>query len=133
MPTTDCATETSLPPSPTEDFQIDATEGAYEGTSKLLRGLFFGFAGTVTIGLALASWYLCVRIVAADQAAPPSASTAAPAISTPASAALGLAGGYCAHSLRKIRWRRPFGTRCRRPSTSICKWPASGLNKTPIS
>lgn len=85
MSTTDCATEASLPTSPTEDFQIDVAEGAYEGTSKLLRGLFFGFAGTVTIGLALASWYLCVRIVAAGQAAPPSAATAGSANSTPAS------------------------------------------------
>ncbi len=84
MPTTDCATETSLPPSPSEDFQIEAIDGGYGGTSKLLRGLFFGFAGTVTIGLALATWYLCVRIVAADQAAQPSAPVAAPAISTPA-------------------------------------------------
>jgi cell division protein FtsN len=31
------------------------------------KGVFFGFAATVTIGLALASWYVGVRIVAADE------------------------------------------------------------------
>jgi hypothetical protein len=90
MPTTDCATDTSLPPSPSEELQIDATEQAYQGTSKPLRGLFFGFAATVTVALALATWYLCVRIVAADQVPAPRAiaggsanSTTAPPLAPP--------------------------------------------------
>jgi cell division protein FtsN len=33
--------------------------------------LFFGFAVTVTLGLALGSWYVGLRIVAANQVAPP--------------------------------------------------------------
>jgi cell division protein FtsN len=39
-----------------------------------------GFAATVTIGLALASWYVGVRIVAADEVAPASTPTAAVAV-----------------------------------------------------
>jgi cell division septation protein DedD len=49
--------------------------------------LFFGFAATVTIGLALAIWYVGVRIVAADEVAPPIQTIGAPAISTPPLAA----------------------------------------------
>jgi hypothetical protein len=77
MPTTDCATDISLPLSPDLDSQPGE---AYEGTSSLLRGLLYGFAATVTIGLALGSCYVGVRIVAANQSAPPSA----PVISIPA-------------------------------------------------
>jgi hypothetical protein len=88
MPTTDCATDISLPPSsedslPGEYSHNGVTEQAYDGTPKLLRGLLYGFAGTVTIGLTLASWYVGVRIVASGQAAPPSA-ISAPTNSRPA-------------------------------------------------
>jgi cell division septation protein DedD len=36
----------------------------------VLKGLLIGFAATVTIGLAMASWYVGVRIVAANEIAP---------------------------------------------------------------
>jgi cell division septation protein DedD len=105
MPATDCATDTALPVLQSEDSShpvpqraLDGAleEGAQDGArgeatsdglggaprtlcaSKPLRGLFFGFTVTVTIGLALASWYLGVRIVAADEVAPPSATQQAP-------------------------------------------------------
>jgi cell division protein FtsN len=92
MPTTDCATDISLPPSPDLASQtgnysnIDAAEPAYEDTSRLLRGLLFGFAATVTIALALASCYVGVRIVAANQevAAKQTAPPSAPVIAMPA-------------------------------------------------
>jgi cell division septation protein DedD len=50
--------------------------------SKPLRGLLFGFAATVTIGLALASWYVGVRIVSADEVT----SSNIPAVVPPAAA-----------------------------------------------
>jgi len=90
MSTRDCATEiapdaqSSDPPGPdslTNASQIEAERRASGGKSKSLKGLLFGFAATVTIGLALASWYVGVRIVAADEIAPsstPAASSAAP-------------------------------------------------------
>jgi cell division septation protein DedD len=73
MPSTDCATE---------DLQIETAMRPSAGTSKPLKGLFFGFAATVTVGLALASWYVGVRIVAADEIAPSS-----PLANTPVSVA----------------------------------------------
>ncbi len=42
------------------------------------KGVFFGFAATVTIGLALASWYVGVRIVAADEVPSPATAATAP-------------------------------------------------------
>jgi hypothetical protein len=69
MPTTDCAVEQpALDPSldPVEDSQINARPLAFARISKL-KGLFFGFTATVTVGLALGSWYVGVRIVAADE------------------------------------------------------------------
>lgn len=74
MPTTDCATEMAPP-----DLRpVEAPPRASDAASKSLRGLFFGFTATVTIGLALASWYVGVRIVAADEVARPSTLTPAP-------------------------------------------------------
>src|ERR1700677_4226176 len=60
MPTTDYATGIAPP-----DLRIDDSEAPLRpsgGASKPLRGLLFGFTATVTIGLALASWYVGVRI-----------------------------------------------------------------------
>ena len=66
MPTTDCTAHAALPDAQDFDCQIEVSASASQGTSRPLRGLFFGFAATVTIGLALASWYVGVRIVSAD-------------------------------------------------------------------
>jgi septal ring-binding cell division protein DamX len=79
MPTTDCATDIALPDLPSEHPEIDDARRALE-TSKPLKGLFFGFAVTVTIGLALASWYVGVRIVSADEIT--TTTSAAPAVAT---------------------------------------------------
>ena len=67
MPTTDCAAHAASPDAPGFDCQIEVSSRASRGTSRPLRGLFFGFAATVTIGLALASWYVGVRIVSAGE------------------------------------------------------------------
>jgi cell division septation protein DedD len=69
MPT-DCATDMALPDSQSCESPIEAELRASDGASKSLRGVFFGFAASVTIGLALASWYVGVRIVSADEVAP---------------------------------------------------------------
>ncbi len=74
MPTTDCATGIAPP----DLSPVEAPPRASDAASKSLRGLFFGFTATVTIGLALASWYVGVRIVAADEVARPSTLTPAP-------------------------------------------------------
>jgi hypothetical protein len=87
MTTTDCATDIAMPAAPSEDSRDDAMEltpqRAVDGASKPLRSLLLGFAVTVTVGLALASWYVGVRIVNADEVAPGSATAAAPAPSAP--------------------------------------------------
>lgn len=70
MPTTDCATDAALPDAASFDCHIEISESAPQGSSRSLRGLFFGFAATMTAGLALASWYVGVRIVSADDVAP---------------------------------------------------------------
>ncbi len=67
MSTSQCAAEPGL-----ADQQVDLPEGVATGASKLLKGLLIGFAATTTIALALASWYVGVRIVAANQATPAS-------------------------------------------------------------
>jgi len=66
MPTADGAAHAAFPDAQGFDCHIEVSESASQGTSKSLRGLFYGFAATVTAGLALASWYVGVRIVAAD-------------------------------------------------------------------
>jgi cell division septation protein DedD len=63
MSTSECAAEPEL-----ADEQVELVQGAATGASKLLKGLLIGFAATVTIALALASWYVGVRIVAANEA-----------------------------------------------------------------
>jgi hypothetical protein len=77
--TAHCPTDIPVPASRTEDPailedpsilenpSIQAAPSASDGSSKLLKGLFIGFAATVTVGLALAIWYLGVRIVAAGE------------------------------------------------------------------
>jgi cell division protein FtsN len=84
MPTTDCATGIALPDLSSEASPVKASERPSEQTSKPLKGLFFGFTATVTLGLGLASWYLGVRIVAADEVAPSSTTTSKTLDSTPA-------------------------------------------------
>ena len=64
MPTTDCAIDIS------EDSRSGSAQRESQEASWILRGLLFGFAVTMTIGLALASWYVGVRILAADPPAP---------------------------------------------------------------
>jgi hypothetical protein len=87
MTTTDCATDIAMPSAPSEDSRDDAMElapqRAVDGASKPLRSLLLGFAVTVTVGLALASWYVGVRIVNADEVTPGSAAAAVPATSVP--------------------------------------------------
>ncbi|MGB6943005.1 MAG: SPOR domain-containing protein [Bryobacteraceae bacterium] len=84
MPTSDCTTD--LPSSDAqlqasldariEEAPIEARPAAFDGASKRLRALFFGFAATVTLGLALGSWYVGLRIVAVNRAAPSHAGSA---------------------------------------------------------
>jgi hypothetical protein len=64
MSTSQCATDPGL-----ADQQVDLVQDVATGASKLLKGLLIGFAATVTIALALASWYVGVRIVAANEVA----------------------------------------------------------------
>ena len=66
----DCATDMALPDSQGCVSEIEAELRASDAASKSLKGLFFGFAASVTIGLALTSWYVGVRIVSADEVAP---------------------------------------------------------------
>lgn len=81
MPTTDYATDTALPDVPCDDSHVDSLQ-PNDGASKPLRGLLFGFAATVTIGLALASWYVGLRIVADGQAGRSSIASRVPAAPT---------------------------------------------------
>jgi cell division protein FtsN len=60
-----------------------APQRAVDGASKPLKSLLLGFAATVTVGLALASWYVGVRIVDTDEVSPGSATAAVPAASVP--------------------------------------------------
>jgi cell division septation protein DedD len=78
MPTTECAVDVALPNSQSEGSQDASPPRA----SRPLKGLLFGFSATVTVGLALASWYVGVRIVSADEVAPSNATTA-PVIAAP--------------------------------------------------
>ena len=83
MPATDWATEIAIPSSQdespqSEDSQRESFARASNRPSKPLKGLLFGFAATVTVGLALASWYVGVRIVAADELGPSTTSPSQP-------------------------------------------------------
>jgi septal ring-binding cell division protein DamX len=82
MSTTDYATDIGLPELETDPQIEDARRARAEG-SKPLKGLYFGFAFVVTAGLALASWYVGIRIVSAEEVPPRSA----PAIVAPANVA----------------------------------------------
>jgi cell division septation protein DedD len=81
MSTSQCAAEPGLADR-LSDQPVDLVQGVATDASKLLKGLLIGFAATVTIALALASWYVGVRIVAANEAIP--ASNPAPASQPPA-------------------------------------------------
>ncbi len=70
MSSMECATELPLADSEQGDSQIEIASPASGAKSKALKGLVFGFAVTVTAGLALASWYVSARIVSADKTAP---------------------------------------------------------------
>jgi len=65
----------AMPASQSEDAQDDVQPGLSNeltsGPSKSLKGLLMWFAVTVTVGLSLASWYVGVRIVAADEVSTP--------------------------------------------------------------
>lgn len=79
MTTTDCATDIAM--NDIQEDEIQGTQQVCEAGSKPLKGLFFGFAATVTAGLALTSWYVGVRIVTADEVPPSSAAqNSAPAV-----------------------------------------------------
>lgn len=67
MSTTDCAADKALNNLQEEHLQAEDPERPSERAPKPLKGLFFGFAATVTVGLALASWYVGVRIVTAGE------------------------------------------------------------------
>ncbi len=89
MPATDWATEIAIPgshdeSSQNEDSRRESSGRASHGPSKPLKGLLFGFAATVTVGLALASWYVGVRIVAADELGPSATSPSQPVYLAPA-------------------------------------------------
>jgi|SRR5580698_4211228 hypothetical protein len=66
----DSAIEVAPPDLQTEDSPSVAPLRPADGASKLLKRLLFGFAATMTVGLALASWYVGIRIVAANELAP---------------------------------------------------------------
>jgi cell division septation protein DedD len=90
MPTTDYASEIALPDSQAGEPSMERAQEASDEASKPLKGLFFGFAITVTIGLGLASWYVGVRIASPDEVASAAPSAAAPpaaTITTPKSVA----------------------------------------------
>jgi hypothetical protein len=72
MSNSQCAPEPELAdPSFVQSVSAEGVQNASaEGAPKLLKGLLIGFAATVTIGLALASWYVGVRIVDAKEAVP---------------------------------------------------------------
>jgi hypothetical protein len=105
MPTTDCLADITLPDSPPQASDpapqasdpapqaSDPAPQASDKASKPLKGLLFGFAATVTVGLALGSWYVGLRIVASNAVISklPVAS-AAPALAPPASLYLQIAG-----------------------------------------
>jgi hypothetical protein len=74
MSTSQCATEPGL-----ADSSL-VQSASPQDSPRLLKGVRIGFAATVTIGLALASWYVGVRIVNANEAVP--ASTVSTTIST---------------------------------------------------
>jgi len=78
MSTSQCATDPELAdPSLVQTAALVQTaspvQSASEDSPKRPKGLLIGFAATVTVGLALASWYVGVRIMDANEIAPVSA------------------------------------------------------------
>jgi hypothetical protein len=61
------------------DQQAGLVQNESDGASSLLKSLLIGFAATVTIGLALASWYVGERILAAHEVGPVSTAVNPPA------------------------------------------------------
>lgn len=106
MTTTDCATDVAMPSPPSEDSQDDASAPlpAPGGASKPLKGLLMGFAATVTIGLALASWYVGVRIVDADEVAPASTPASAPVVAAAAAPTLSATAPASETSIGEAFW-----------------------------
>lgn len=80
MTTTDCATELTLPASQGEDVSNEAAQPSAGGVSRTLKGLLLGFGITVTVGLTLASWYVGVRILSADEVSTPASPVAVQAL-----------------------------------------------------
>ena len=87
-----CATDMSLAASSLEALSLEAsTDDACDSgmapasgqASKPRRGVLLSFALTVTIGLMLATWYLGVRIVAADEVAAINSTPRGPVASAP--------------------------------------------------
>jgi cell division septation protein DedD len=74
MSTSQCATDPDL-----ADPQADRAQEDPQGASRPRKSVLVGFAATITVGLALGSWYVGVRIVAANEAAPVSTALNAPA------------------------------------------------------
>lgn len=72
MSTSECATDPDLA-EPQDD------PSAEPAPAKPRNNVLFGFAATVTVGLALASWYVGVRIVNANEAVPVSTAVSTPA------------------------------------------------------
>jgi SPOR domain len=69
MTGTDYATDITLRDLPNQGSPAEGCSEPSKGSSKPLKGLSYWFAATVTVGLALASWYLGARIVSANAAA----------------------------------------------------------------
>lgn len=88
MSTSQCAVEPGLEDPPAGLVQSSSPlQSASAFASRDLKGVLIGFAATVTVGLALASWYVGARIVEANEAVPMSTAVNAPAkISPPAPA-----------------------------------------------
>jgi cell division septation protein DedD len=83
MSTTECATDPDL-------AERQGDPPAEPAPAKPRKNVLVGFAATVTVGLALAIWYVGVRIVDANEAVPAStaASTQAKVSATPVTPAL---------------------------------------------
>jgi len=88
MSTAGCATPTAP-----QDSQSEAIEKPHSQASKRLKGLLIGFAGTVTVGLALAIWYVDLRIVDASVAVPRKTMVSAPLAAAPKIAPAALPSG----------------------------------------
>jgi hypothetical protein len=83
MSTSQCAADPGL-----ADSQPDLVPSPSAGASRHLKGVLIGFAATVTIGLALASWYVGARIVDANETVPVSTMSASQPVPTPQPASL---------------------------------------------